>query len=66
MPTSKPAEEFSLAECVVVCWKEGEECVWHPELESLMAEHPQEEIVKERVKPHHNPKCSKMYKTKES
>lgn len=45
MPTSKPAEEFNLAGSVVVCEKEGGECVWHPDLESLVAEHPQEEIV---------------------
>lgn len=35
MPISKPAEEFHLAESVVVCWKEGGECVWHPDLERL-------------------------------
>lgn len=45
MPTSKPAGEFNLAEPVVVCEKEEGERVWHPDLGSLMGEHPQDEIA---------------------
>lgn len=45
MPTSKAAEEFNLSGSAVVYEKEGGECVWHVDLESLIAEHPHEEIV---------------------